>query len=283
MISGKTSLLAVLGNPITHSLSPKIHNAMLRELSLDYIYFPLSFNLNELSSQFSVLKQTNLKGFNVTVPYKEAIVQHLDLIDDNASRIGAVNTVLNINHSWKGFNTDLDGFVYSLETFSNYRLKGKKVVCIGAGGSAKAVCIALLNQGVESLVIINRTENRLADLQSLLLKLNVSNVKIESYLLSDDSIYGVLSDSDLIINTTPIGMSSFSKESVLDNYDWVTSKHFFYDLIYSPEKTSFLLEAESKGAKIQNGLAMLVAQAAFSFELFTGVKASFDYMFNELK
>tara|TARA_E500000178_G_C16926761_1_gene709768 strand:+ start:253 stop:1104 length:852 start_codon:yes stop_codon:yes gene_type:complete len=282
VVSGKTLLLAVLGNPITHSLSPIIHNAMLDKLELDFKYIPLALKETSIQSDFTVLKKTNFKGFNVTVPFKESILPYLDEFDENVKKIGASNTILQKENKWIGFNTDLKGFLYSLENFSSYNLNSKKVVCIGAGGSAKAVCFALLEKSIKALTIVNRSEGRLKELIDSVDIYNKSQIDISGLLFSDTSLYTKLADADLVINTTPIGMSSHSDLSLLDDYNWVNDHHFCYDLIYSPKKTRFLEKAEEKGARIQNGLAMLVAQAAYSFEIFTGNKADFDFMYSKV-
>ena len=279
MISGNTQLLAVLGRPITHSLSPNIHNAMIQKLGLDIVYIPLSFDMSSLEASFSILKKSNIKGFNVTIPFKESIIDFLDSVDKSASLIGAVNTVVSDEGKWIGYNTDLAGFLYSLESFSNYSLKNKRVVCVGAGGSAKAVCSALLDRDIESLAVVNRSEESLSHFVKLLMSSN-KQVDIQSFLMKDSRIYDCLVSADLVINTTPVGMSSLSDMTLFSHYDWVSSNHFCYDLIYSPSKTNFLFEAESRGAQVQNGLAMLVAQAAFSFKHFTGYDADFDFMYN---
>ena len=284
IVCGDTVVLAVVGNPISHSLSPIIHNKMLQYHQLNYQYIPLCLSLKNDTVAISGLKQSSIQGCNVTVPFKESFVPFLDHQDDNVRYIGAVNTVVKKQDQWWGYNTDVGGFIYSLKEFRHYDFVNKKVIVLGAGGTARAICVGLMKENVASIRLVNRSQKRLDDLLThlSLIRSDFSVSDINGCLQEDRHLHDYLSEADLIINTTSIGMGSHGNMSFFDSYDWVGSHHFCYDVIYSPEKTCFLEESEKRGAMIQNGLVMLVAQAAEAYFYFTGKQADFEFMYRSV-
>lgn len=279
MIKGSTQLFGVIGNPISHSDSPLIHNAMLEKHALNYIYLPFHVKNEKLKSFVDFAKNSNIKGFNVTIPHKEAIIQYLDHIDPVAKEIGAVNTVVVNDGKLTGFNTDGMGFIDSIKRLKNVSLKNKKVCILGAGGTAKAISYSCLQEHVKKLVILNRSiEN--AERLSLELKTLFGKEVLYSS-LNDTECMKQLSLCDVVVNTTSVGMNS--KETHLISFDWVNSPILCFDAIYKPRKTVFLEKAEKLGAEILNGFGMLVAQATFAYKYFTNHDADFNYMYSQIK
>ena len=278
MIKGSSTVLAVIGNPIKHSLSPIIHNRMINELQLDFVYIPLEIKINELGHAVQGFKAMSLAGFNVTVPFKEKIMPFLDNYDSISSQVGAVNTVSIKHGKCFGYNTDGLGFIYTLKTLNNYSLTNKKICLIGAGGTTRSLSVSLLNENIDSLNIINRTKDK-ADVLISNLKRSQSKTKCEAFSLDSPNLLGVLAQADIVVNTTSLGMKE--GDTPLKNMEWVHEQQLVYDVIYSPSETMLLAQAKARGARTQNGLAMLVAQAVYAFELFTGKPASFKLMYEE--
>ncbi len=249
--------LAIIGYPLKHTLSPIMHNTISKELGLNYHYTPYEVNPGTLQKAFEDFKNKNICGFNVTVPYKVDIIQYLDEISDEAKKIGAVNTVVNKNGKFIGYNTDAFGFITSLQ--EQIDLKNKKVFLIGAGGAARAIVYSLLKTKISALFIFDITKQKAEDI--------IKDFKKISY---QDFTKNNIAKADIIINATPVGLHKEDKSIV--NPDWLTQNQFCMDLIYNPEKTTFLLNAEKKGCRILNGLGMLAGQGAKGFELWTGVK-----------
>ncbi|MFC1616616.1 shikimate dehydrogenase [Candidatus Margulisiibacteriota bacterium] len=279
-INGKTKILAVIGNPIEHTASPKMHNAMIQHLGLNYIYIPLKPELDNLEHVIKAIKCENILGINVTIPFKEKVIPYLDEIEITASHIGAVNTIVNTRGSLKGYNTDGMGFIESLSSEYKVNVENKKIVIIGAGGAAKSIAFTLINNNISELTIINLFLDQAESLKTNLLK--YSNIKIKALLSQDSSIYQELNSADIVINATPIGMEPNVNASPIDSFEWAGPKHFVYDVIYKPKKTLFLSCSKNKGASIGFGYGMLVGQGKIAFELITGEKADYEIMKKEV-
>ncbi|RAP31382.1 shikimate dehydrogenase [Candidatus Marinamargulisbacteria bacterium SCGC AG-414-C22] len=279
MIKGHTGVLAVIGNPIQHSLSPVIHNVMIAKLGLEYVYIPFQCKTIDAVAQ---LKHMSVTGFNVTIPYKETIIPYIDTLDSLAGQIGAVNTVVAKDGRWIGYNTDAPGFIFALQHMLDVSIKNKRVVLLGSGGTTRALCVAMIQEGVKEIIILNRSSEKpsqlLADLTPLL-----GETKLSFYLLSDPQCMEILAAADVVVNTTPVGMSPNIKQAPLDDFEWVSKSQYCVDVIYNPSETVFLKESKARGARTLNGLPMLVAQAMYSFEYFTGFKGDFAIMYNEVK
>ncbi|WP_456426013.1 shikimate dehydrogenase [Desulfurobacterium sp.] len=268
-ITGKTDVYGIFGFPVKHSLSPLMQTAAFEALGIDAVYVPFEVNPDNLGGAVSGLRAMNIKGINVTVPLKEKIVPFLDRIDEVAAFLGAVNTVKNENGVLSGYNTDGDGFVDSLEE-EGVDVRGKTVLLIGAGGSGKAVAFALLKRGAGRVIIANRTLDRAVALSE----------KLKSYgdveAISLEDVERVLSSADLIVNTTSVGMRE--TDPPLFDYEVIPPSVVVVDIIYKPFKTELLKVAEGKGAKIINGLGMLVHQGARAFRIWTGKEPPVDVM-----
>ncbi|QNU65403.1 shikimate dehydrogenase [Ruminiclostridium herbifermentans] len=267
-VNGKTELYGILGDPIEHTKSPFIHNTLFKQFNINAIYIPIHVNEVCLENVINGLKAQNISGFNVTVPHKKSIIKYLDDISHDALLMGAVNTVKNIQGRLKGYNTDAEGFVRDFKEGLDTNFKDKRVMILGAGGTARALAVKLASEGIEHLTLVNRTEENAKNITELI-KNNYGG--IASYMLPDSTkLFDQMSQSHIIINTTPAGMSTYL-DSTPFNIDYVFDKNqVVYDVVYSPEKTKFLLQAESYGCKTRNGFGMLINQGVSAFEIWTG-------------
>jgi len=276
-ISANTKLCGVIGDPIEHTMSPAIHNAAFIQMGLDYIYIPFHVKEEELGKAIDGMRALNIRGLNVTLPHKVTIIPFLDELDSLAGKIGAVNTVTNDEGVLKGSNTDASGFLQALLE-GGIEPKGKRVVVLGAGGASRAITFILAERGAH-LVILNRRLERAEELAG---RLSMAfNKEVKALELVVDNLAQVLGETDILINTTSVGMSpNISETPVPSNLlrpDLIVS-----DIVYNPIKTRLLREAEEAGAKTINGVDMFVWQGALSFERWTGVKAPVDLMRDEV-
>ena len=255
-------LFGVLGNPIGHSMSPLIHNDAFEKHSIDGVYLPFCVEDNGLQQAVEGLKALGAGGFNVTVPFKSRILPYIDVLDDFAKEVGAVNTVVIKEGQLHGYNTDGPGFVKGLLTLTN-QLENKKVLIIGAGGAARGIYFALAKTGVAKLDLANRTvstaEQLLADYRGT----------VHSNAISLGEAEGSLGQYDIIIQTTSVGLAD---DNALPLSLKELNKHAIVcDIIYNPLQTRILKEAKERGNPIQNGVDMFVYQGALAFELWTGI------------
>lgn len=257
---------AVIGDPIEHSLSPLIQQAAFDELNIKAQYIKIRVKEKDLE-KFITKRATKLNGFNITIPHKEKIIPLLDWIAPRAQVIGAVNTVLQHNKKFFGFNTDGDGYILSLPIQVQKNLKDMQVLLIGAGGAARAISAAFLQKGVKKLCIANRKLNKAEKIQKDFAKISSKN-KLMTCALESTTFNKQLQQANLIINTTSVGLHGTSFE----NFDWslVKKTSFISDIVYNPLITPLLKEAKKRKLKIHTGEGMLVYQAALAFELWTG-------------
>ena len=253
---------AVLGKSLGHSLSPIMHNMAFKEHNIDAEYSVIEFEPDEFSRIIDLLRDEKYAGFNITIPYKSDIIKYIDHLDKTAQRIGAVNTVRMKNDKWIGFNTDVHGFLQPLLKINR---QFKKCIVLGNGGAARAVVFALLNHVRPDYIdICARNDEKTI---SIIKEFGAANVAHHDM----DHAQQMLSDADLIINTTPLGMSPDTDTTPV--YPWVKLKQnaAVYDLVYNPLKTRFLREAQEQnpGITIIKGLDMLVHQAAEAFRIWT--------------
>lgn len=275
MITSKTLLTGLLGHPVGHSKSPLMHNAAMKQEGLDMVYLAFDVEPCNVKKAIEGLKALNYSGVNVTIPHKESVMEHLDGLSEEAKYIGAVNTIINRNGKLIGDNTDGRGFMQSLKNES-FDVVDKKVLLIGAGGAAKAVATKLLLEGVSSIGISEIDKTKGMQLVDHLNSLGKGRKALFVEELKKNAI-----ESNLIINCTPVGMKE--SDPLLLTEKEMNSEQLVFDLIYNPSKTKLLQEAEKKGAKILNGLGMLVYQGALSFEMWTGVYPDTDIMFKAIK
>ncbi len=274
-ITGHTKLLGVFGDPVEHTLSPFLHNAVFESLAMDMVYLPLHVTKESLKGAVDSIRVFEMPGINVTIPHKNAVIAHLDEVDDQARAIGSVNTVVNKDGRLTGHTTDGEGYMASLAEDTGFEVEGKRVVILGAGGAARSILYSILKRKPDSVTVSNRTIKKAEELVREFGALFASAKLIATGL----DVGKRLNDCDLLINTTSAGMLA-KTEAAIDlfevsnlNKDAVVS-----DIVYRPLDTPLIKKAAELGLKVHKGLGMLVHQGALSFELWTGTKAPRDTM-----
>lgn len=270
-----TKIIGLIGHPIKHSYSPFIHNITFELKKLDYIYLPFDVPASNLRNVIKGMKALGINGFNVTIPHKENILQYINNVSEEASIIGAVNTVVNDHGKLSGYNTDVHGV---LETLLPYKdeISGEHVSVVGAGGAARAVIYTLIRQfKPKKIFLINRTEQRAESLKEYFSnKMKYDDFKAKELFPPD--IVDILRDSKLIVNATAVGMHPDVDDVITSLNNSFQKGQYVFDLVYNPFCTSLLKIAMAEGAVPINGLKMLVNQAAKAFELWTGEQMPVD-------
>ncbi len=270
VLPGKTALCGIIGDPIEHSLSPAMHNAAFRKMGMDYLYLPFKVSKEELGSFVAGIRVLKVRGLNVTIPHKVAVLPFLDRLDPLAQKIGAVNTIVNDDGCLTGYNTDAGGFLQALRE-RGIEPKDKRVVVLGAGGASRAVSFSLAEQG-SHLVILNRASG-IAGARELAGSLSQAfGSTVAALALTRQNLRKALEPADILVNTTSVGMSPAIDQTPVDA-DLLRPNLIVYDIIYNPVKTRLLREAETKGANTISGIDMLVGQGALAFEKWTGRQA----------
>ncbi|MFC1892436.1 shikimate dehydrogenase [Chloroflexota bacterium] len=273
-ISGKTTCCGIIGDPIEHTISPAMHNAAFKESGLDHVYLPFRVKREELKEAINGMRALNIRGLNVTLPHKVAVIPFLDNLDSLALKIGAVNTIANSDGILTGYNTDASGFIQALLE-KGIEPREKKVVILGAGGAARAISFVLAERGA-NLVILNRTRDRARECASM-----ISEGEIEALELNDENLAKALHKADILVNATSIGMSpDVDKTPVTSGL--LRPGLTVFDVVYNPLRTKLLKEAEAVGAGTISGLDMLLWQGALAFKQWTGLKAPVKVMRAEL-
>ncbi len=275
-ITARTTLVGLIGWPISHSVSPLMHNAAFAELRMNWRYVPLPVHPDRVKEAVAGVRALGLRGVNVTVPHKQAVMPHLDRWSPAAAAIGAVNTILvGEEGELLGDNTDAAGFVTDLRA-NGVNPQGRRVLVVGAGGSARAVVYGLAEAGCGSLVLLNRT---LAKAESLLAAMRelFPDVPMAARPFPD-GVAECAADAELIVNCPSLGMSPN-----LEGLPWDEDVEFqpgqtVYDLVYNPAVTRLLQLANVDGARVIGGLGMLIHQGAIAFERWTGEEAPVDVM-----
>lgn len=265
MITGTTKLLGVIGNPVEHSLSPLMHNAALAKLDLNYVYLPFPIEPENLAKALDGFAAIGVVGFNATIPYKSALIPLLSEIEPIARSIGAVNTVFRKDNKWIGTNTDVEGFVSPLKSLDRDWSQTHAVV-LGNGGAARAVVCGCTQLGCGSLTVVGRSLQKLEEFKD---SWKNSSLKVNLKIHQWDSIPEIISDTNLLINTTPIGMYPKVENSPInaDLFAHLPKDAIIYDLIYTPSPTKFLQYARENNAIAIDGLEMLVEQGAAALKI----------------
>ena len=276
-ITGKTNLVGLLGQPVNHSLSPVMHNAAYEEMGLDWCYLAIPCEKNNLEKIIKALRVMDCKGLNITIPYKQEVLKTCDKLSLIANNIQAANTLIpEKENQWIGDNTDVEGFLMPLK---DKNLINKNVVVIGCGGSARAVVMGLNSLIVKKITVIGRSENSLNIFVNNMKRLSTKNrIPIEGINYKKLNITPYITEADLIVNTTPVGMNSEMNEveSIpLGHEIWnsLSSKTILYDLIYTPSPTNWLRIGNQKNCLTIDGLDMLVGQGALSIKLWSGLNS----------
>jgi shikimate dehydrogenase len=282
LITGKTKLLGVIGDPIEHSLSPVMHNAAIASLGLNYVYVALPVKTQDLATALAGFAAIDLSGFNVTIPHKQTIMPLLYHIYPVAKMVGAVNTVWREQNTWYGTNTDVEGFIAPLKTLTRNWTEVTAVI-LGNGGAARAVVVGLSQLGCPEIHVVGRNIAKLdkfyrswQDNPEIMPKLKIhpwENLKL------------LLPNADLLVNTTPIGMYPQNNNSPVapDLMEKLSSSAIAYDLIYNPSPTQFLQLAQKQDAVAIDGLEMLVRQGAASLKIWLQQPIPIDIMNRSLQ
>ena len=275
-ITGHTKIVGVIGAPVSHSRSPQMHNAALSKAGLDYIYVPFHVDSDAVAEAIDGFKALNVVGINVTLPHKQAVIPFLTSISREAELIGAVNTLSFVDGEIHGDNTDAPGFLRALEETGASVPVGKDVVVIGAGGSARAVVVALALANARSIVIANRTVSKaIALAEELSEKMNVQEETGHKTIfkgmgLQDSRLTDAVRGCALLVNTASSGMDT--THPLLIDPNWLQPSTTVYDIVYTPPMTTLLTAADEKGCTIVGGIGMLVHQGAIAFERWTGIE-----------
>lgn len=264
-----TEICMVIGDPIEHSLSPQMHNAGYKALGIDheFVYVACNIKINKIADFIKEARAMDIHGISCTIPHKIEVMKYLDEVDETASEIGAVNTVVNEKGKLKGYNTDWLGAVIPLEKITS--LKNKKVALIGAGGTARAIAYGMVKKGA-SLAIFNRSIGKARAL--------ANEFGGRAFALNE---LDRIKNMDIIFNATPVGMHPKDNESPIPK-ELITSKHTVFDAIYTPYETKLLREAKEQGAQVIHGMEMLLQQGVAQFKLYTKRDAPEQVMRNVL-
>ena len=250
----------VIGNPIEHSLSPKIHNYWIKKKNIDAVYDKKQINERDIESVINEMKNRKIHGINVTVPYKKKVIPFVDELSVEASKSQSVNTIYFQNEKIIGHNTDISGFELGIK-YSKYDIKKKVVLILGAGGVVSSIIIALKKMGAEKIIVSNRTKSKTEDLKKIFNELEIVD-------------WGVIPNFDMIINATSIGLKN--EDGISLDYSSIGHNKFFYDVIYNPRETIFLKRAKLFGNRAENGKMMFIYQAHQAFTIWHKIMPDID-------
>jgi shikimate dehydrogenase len=277
-----TEVIGLIGHPIKHSYSPFIHNVTIELKKLDYIYLPFDVPVSNLKNALKGMVALGIKGFNVTIPHKESILQYLNDVSEEAGIVGAVNTVVNDHGKLTGYNTDVHGVYETLIPYKD-EITGRDVTVVGSGGAARSVIYTLIRHFRPSMIhIINRTEQRAESLKRYF-KEKIKFTDFKTHELFPPDLIDVFAGSKLIVNATPVGMFPDIDDSITTLQTSFHKDQIVFDLVYNPAQTKLLRMANVSGAVTLDGLRMLVYQAARSFELWTGEELPVDELHKSLQ
>ena len=245
----------VIGNPIEHSLSPKLHNHWIKINNIDAKYEKKKLHENEIKNLILEIKRKNISGVNVTVPFKSTVIPFLDKLSPEAKNTQSVNTIFLNQGQIIGHNTDIEGFEISINNLK-YNIKGKKVLILGSGGVVPSIIFALNKMKVTEITLSNRTRDKAEKIKNLF-----ENLKIVDW--------GEVPDFDVIINATSVGLSQGDKIRL--DFSKIGKNKLFYDVIYNPKETNFLKQGKELDNQIENGKMMFIYQAYFAFKIWHGI------------
>ncbi|MGI5921014.1 MAG: shikimate dehydrogenase [Syntrophomonadaceae bacterium] len=273
LIDTQTRVIGIIGNPLKQTLSPWMHNLTLRKLGLNYVYLPFEVSRESLSQVIAAVRTLNIKGLNVTIPFKEAVIPLLDDLSAEARASGAVNVICNDQGRLIGYNTDGRGFVASLAE-KEIALRGR-VLFIGAGGATRSVAYELACAGVTHIDFLDLDEKKAIEMASFI---GSPDCSAAGHRMTSDNFTNLGHRADIIINASPVGMFPHTEQAPVASLDCVRDDTVICDLIYNPLNTRFLLMGQSRGLKTVSGVSMFVYQGAYTLEILTGVKPPVDFM-----
>jgi shikimate dehydrogenase len=269
-VQGSTKTYCIIGDPIQHSLSPGMQNAAFAAAGLNCTYIAFRVPANELKESVESLRSINVSGFNITVPHKVEAMKYLDELDASAKKAAAVNTVNNIEGIFRGYNTDIDGFIEPLRK-RHVDFQGMRVLVLGAGGAARAVVAALAQEGgISKVMIANRDVQRAGELTRI-----GSGLGLKCETLPLDKAQDVSAECDMIVNATTVGLSH--EPSPID-HGHIKKGSIVYDIVYRPIVTDLIENAKYAQATVVYGYEMLIEQGAKAFEIWTGLPAPREAM-----
>ena len=275
-VDGATQVVGVIGWPVQHSLSPPMHNAAFRALGLNWVYVAFAVQPDNVGAAVTGMRALGIRGLNVTIPHKAAVVSHLDEISPTSRQLGVVNTIVNAEGHLRGDSTDGTGFIRALAE-AGEGVTDNRIVLIGAGGSARAVALAAAQEQPEELVIVNRTPQRAVELVELV-RAGGGLEAVRAIALDSPEVARVVSSAHVIIDATPIGMYPHAEVAPVLSPEWLRPSQLVCDLTYNPRDTVLLQAAREAGARILDGTGMLVHQGAIAFEQWTGQEAPVEVM-----
>lgn len=263
-VKGKTAVLGLVGNPVEHSVSPQLHNTLSARLGNDAVYIPMKVDPRRLGDAVNGFKAAGFKGFNVTIPFKEEIIKYVDVCSEEVKITGSANTVRIAEDRTYAFSTDGGGFVKSFEKETGLQFKGKRVLLLGAGGTARALALKIASEGAE-LAIANRTADRASGIAGMVRTHTTAAAEAFGLDRLEDGAF--LCGFDIIVNTTSLGMHPNITESPLGENVKLDPRQTVYDVIYNPARTRLLRQAEGCGCKAVNGMGMLFWQGVLAYEI----------------
>ena len=250
----------VIGNPIGHSLSPKLQNYWLKQNNIKAVYDKIKLEEKEIEGIIQDIKKQKIAGCNVTVPFKKKVIPFLDKLSIQAEQTQSVNTIIFENGNLIGYNTDTFGFDKAIKSL-NFNMKGKKVLILGAGGVVPSIVFAIKKMGVSEISISNRTKQKAENLKILFKELNILE-------------WGNIINFDVVINATSLGLNN---EKINLDFSKVGKNKLFYDVIYNPAETNFLKEGKKLGNITENGATMFIYQASEAFKLWHGIEPAVNF------
>lgn len=278
-MSSEIQLFGIFGYPVIHTMSPYMHNEVFEQMNLPYFYTAFEVLPQNLAKSIESIRVLGLKGVNITIPHKEAVLQYLDEIIPSARFIGAVNTIKNEDGKLIGYNTDGLGFITAIREDLSIDPAEKSFLLLGAGGAARAIAIQLALEKCRKIYIANRTLSKAENI-AYIIKKNVPLCEANPVLFNPAEISRIIKDVDILVNTTSVGMKK--DDSKLLDSEFLSSLYAVIDIIYNPPETLLLKEASRKGLKTANGLGMLTFQGALAFEIWTGIKPPVNIMRNAI-
>ena len=250
----------VIGNPIEHSLSPKLHNYWIKANNIDAVYDKKQLSETDIEGIISEVKDGKIEGINITVPFKKSVIPFLDKLTTLAKEAQSVNTIFKKDNKIVGDNTDVGGFEQGLKHI-NYNVRNKKVFILGAGGVAPSIIIALKRLGAAKIILSNRTKKKAENIKKIYSDLEIID-------------WGEIPDFNMIINATSLGLKN--DDEIKLNYDNIGPNKLFYDVVYNPIKTKFLSKAKQFGNQIENGKMMFIYQAQLAFKIWHNLLPKVD-------
>ena len=250
----------VVGNPIDHSLSPKLHNHWIKINNINAVYDKKKLNGEEIKNLILEIKKKNINGINITVPFKNTVIPSLDKLSSEAKNTQSVNTVYLEGGKTTGHNTDIEGFELAIKD-TKFNILNKEILILGAGGVVPSIIFALNKMKVSKITLINRTRSKAENLKKL----------FQNLIIRD---WGEIPNFDMIINATSVGLDN--KDELNLDFSNIRKNKFFYDVIYNPKETNFLKKAKKEGNNIENGKKMFIHQAAAAFKIWHGITPKID-------